>query len=118
MKKILLLAIVSVFSAGVWADCETNNKNSSNVADCYERQSYAQILSNLSKLKELSKEQLSYNKNIIVELNKSQSAWLVYRDSYCDTYSNYHSEKNNHSNCMITLNNQRADQLKSDIESN
>lgn len=116
MKKLLLLTLL--ISGGAWADCEINNKNPSNVADCYEKQSYAQVLSNLSKLKESSKEQLSYNKNIIVELNKSQSAWLAYRDSYCDTYSNYHSEKNNHSNCIVTLNNQRADQLKNDIESN
>ena len=118
MKKLLLLAIISTFSVGSWADCETNNKNQSDLAACFEKQSYNNVIVNLNKLKELSKEQLSYNPSIIKELNKAQSTWIAYRDSYCDTYSNYHNEMNNHSNCIVSLNNARANQLKEDIEAN
>lgn len=118
MKKLLLLAIASTFSAGVWANCQTNNKSSVDVATCYEKQSYTKVIANLNKLKELSEEQLPYNPNIIKELNKSQTAWIAYRDSYCDTYSNYHNEMNNHSNCIVSLNRERADQLNKDIEAN
>lgn len=118
MKKLLLLAIASIFSVGAWADCELNNKNPSGVATCFEKQSYSKVIVSLNKLRELSKEQLSYNPNIIKELNKSQAAWVVYRDSYCDTYSNYHNEMSNHSNCIVSLNNERADQLNRDIEAN
>src|SRR5690606_38429661 len=118
MKKLLLLAIASTFSAGAWADCEAANKKPSSLVACYEEQSYSTVLSHLNTLRKLSKEQLSYNPNIIKELDKSQSAWLAYRDSYCDTYSNYHTEAYNHSNCIINLNNQRAEQLQQDIDAN
>lgn len=118
MKKLLLLAIASTLSIGAWADCETKNKNPSDLAACLEKQSYNEVIKNLNRLKELSKEQLSYNPNIIKELYKAQTAWIAYRDSYCDTYSNYHNEMNNHSNCIVSLNNARANQLNEDIEAN
>lgn len=118
MKKLLLLTASLVFSAGAWADCEATNKKPSSLVACYEEQSYSTVLSHLNTLRKLSKEQLSYNPNIIKELDKSQSAWLAYRDSYCDTYSNYHTEAYNHSNCIINLNNQRAEQLQQDIDAN
>lgn len=117
MKKLLLLSTL-LFSGGVWADCETNNTKPTSIAACYEKQSYNSVLAHLDKLKELSREQLSYNPNVIKELDKSQSAWVVYRDSYCDTYSNYHAEANNHSNCIVSMNNQRAKQLQQDIDAN
>lgn len=116
MKKLLLLSLL--FSGSVWAACETTNKTPSSIASCYEKESYAKVISHLNQLKKLSKEQISYNPNIIKELNKSQTAWIAYRDSYCDTYSNYHNEMNNHSNCIISLNNERVDQLNKDIEAN
>lgn len=117
MKKTLLL-ITLFISGGAWADCENNNKNPVDVVTCLEKQSYSKVISNLNKLKELSKDQLSYNPSVIKELNKAQTAWIAYRDSYCDTYSNYHNEMNNHSNCIISLNNARADQLNKDIVAN
>jgi uncharacterized protein YecT (DUF1311 family) len=117
MKKLLLLSTL-LLSAGAWANCEIKQSNPSSIATCYEKQSFAKVTFNLNKLKELSKDQLSYNPTIIKELESSQKAWLAYRDSYCTTYSNYHSEINNHANCIISLNNQRSDQLKNDINAN
>lgn len=118
MKKLPLLAITLVFSVGALADCELSNTDESSIASCYEKQTYGQVLKKLNTLKELSKDQISFNPNIIKELNKSQIAWITYRDSYCDTYSNYHGEKNNHSNCINSLNTERAKQIQLDIDAN
>lgn len=118
MKRILLLATASLLSFGTFANCEIYFNEPTDVAKCYEDESFAKVTSNLKKLKEISKEQLTYNPNVINDLNKSQKDWLTYRNSYCDSYSNYHSERNNHSNCIVNLNNERAQQLQNDIDSN
>ncbi|WP_288406618.1 lysozyme inhibitor LprI family protein [uncultured Acinetobacter sp.] len=119
MKKLLLTFFLSSISLGVLAkDCEQANKSPTDIATCYEKSSFNKVSTNLAKLKEISKTQLSYNKNVLVELNNSQTAWLKYRDSYCDSYSNYHDELNNHSNCIVNMNNQRAEQLQQDINAN
>lgn len=115
MKKLLVLTFL--ISTGAWADCESSSSAAKTVA-CYEKQSYSQVVHKLEELRSASKEQLSYNPNVIKELDKSQATWLAYRDSYCDTYSNYHAEANNHSNCIIGMNNQRAEQLQQDIDAN
>lgn len=116
MKKLLLLAIF--ISSGAWADCELKNKNPADVSECYEKTSFTQVQKKFNELLNISKQQLSFNKTIISELNTSQKAWLNYRDSYCTTYSNYHTELNNNSNCIVDLNRQRVKQLQSDIDAN
>ncbi|EPH3736701.1 lysozyme inhibitor LprI family protein [Acinetobacter baumannii] len=118
MKKIILLVTTSLLSFGSLANCEVYFNDPTDVAKCYEDESFAKVTTNLKKLTELSKEQISYNPNVIKELSKSQKDWLTYRNSYCDTYSNYHGEKNNHSNCIVRLNKERAQQLQADIDSN
>ncbi len=105
-------------SCGAWADCEDKYKKPTDVVACYENESFQMVKSKLKELTQLSQEQLSYNPNVIKELNKSHAAWIAYRDSYCDSYSNYHTEMNNHANCIISLNNDRVKQLDSDIEAN
>lgn len=118
MKRILLLVTASLLSFGTFANCEIYFNDPSDIAKCYEDESFAKVTTNLKKLTALSKEQLSYNPNVLKELNKSQKDWLTYRNSYCDSYSNYHSERNNHSNCIVNLNNERARQLQEDINTN
>lgn len=118
MKRIILLVTASLLSFGSFANCEVYFNDPTDVAKCFEDESFAKVTSNLQKLSELSKEQLSFNPTVLKELNKSQKDWISYRNSYCDTYSNYHGEKNNHSNCIVKLNNDRAKQLQNDIESN
>ncbi|WP_198080357.1 lysozyme inhibitor LprI family protein [Acinetobacter calcoaceticus] len=118
MKILLSLIFTSTISMGVLANCEVYFNDPTDVAKCYEDESYAKVRSNLKKLNEISKEQLSYNPTVLKELSKSQKDWITYRNSYCDTYSNYHGERNNHSNCIVNLNNERTKQLQNDIESN
>ncbi|MDC4917563.1 DUF1311 domain-containing protein [Acinetobacter baumannii] len=118
MNKLLSLIFTATMSTGVLANCEIYFNDPTDVAKCYEDESYAKVTSNLKKLKEISKEQLTYNPNVINDLNKSQKAWLLYRDSYCTTYSFYHGERNAHANCIVQLNNDRAKQLKKDIDAN
>ncbi|EJO43548.1 PF07007 family protein [Acinetobacter baumannii IS-123] len=113
-----MLATASLLSFGTFANCEIYFNEPTDVAKCYEDESFAKVTSNLKKLKEISKEQLTYNPNVINDLNKSQKAWLLYRDSYCTTYSFYHGERNAHANCIVQLNNDRAKQLKTDIDAN
>ena len=118
MKKLLLI-LCCTLSAAVYAEteCELKYKQPSDVATCYEKESFSKVQKAYLRLNELSKQQLSYNKNVLQELSKSQKSWLGYRDSYCDTYINYHGEINNHANCIIELNNKRAEQLQKDIDS-
>lgn len=118
MIKLLSLIFTATLSMGVLANCEIYFNDPTDVAKCYEDESYAKVSSNLKKLADLSKEQLSYNPNVLKELNKSQKDWLSYRNSYCNTYSNYHGERNNHSNCIVKLNKERARQLQDDIAAN
>jgi len=118
MKKILSILFACTFSMSALANCEIYFNDPVDVAKCYEDESYAKVTTNLKKLSEQSKEQISYNPNILKDLTKSQKDWLTYRDSYCNTYSNYHGEKNNHSNCIVKLNNERAQQLKANIDAN
>lgn len=118
MNKLLSLIFTATMSMSVLANCEIYFNDPTDVAKCYEDESYAKVSSNLKKLKEISKEQLTYNPNVINDLNKSQKAWLLYRDSYCTTYSFYHGERNAHANCIVQLNNDRAKQLKIDIDAN
>lgn len=117
MKKFVIgFTLLGSLSLAVNAQvCEQKYNSPSDIADCQEKVSFAKVQDNFQKLMNSSKDQLSYNKNVLVELNKSQKAWLSYRDSYCDTYSNYHNEMNNHSNCIVNLNNQRAKQLQEDL---
>lgn len=100
------------------AECELQYKDRSDVVGCYEKESFQDVESKLSILKRLSTSQIPYNKSIISELDISQKNWLAYRDSYCTTYSNYHSEPFNYSNCIITLNKQRSEQLQQNIDTN
>lgn len=117
MKKLLLTIALSILSLSAHSqECELKYKAPTDIATCYEKESFARVQSNYQKLFNASKEQLSYNKDILINLNKSQKAWLFYRDSYCDTYTNYHGEANNHANCIIHLNDERSKQLKSDID--
>lgn len=118
MNKLISLIFTATMSMSVLANCEVYFNDPTDIAKCYEDESFAKVTSNLKKLKEISKEQLTYNPNVINDLNKSQKDWLTYRNSYCDSYSNYHSERNNHSNCIVNLNNERAQQLQNDIDSN
>jgi hypothetical protein len=48
------------------------------------------------------------DKFAVTSLVNSQKSWLKYRDSYCETYSTYHQELNNHANCIVDLNNKRV----------
>lgn len=117
MKKLLIIAVLPILSTTLYAEeCEWRFKSATDVATCYERESFAKVQSNYQKLFSVSKAQLSYNKDILVDLSNSQKAWLTYRDSYCDSYSNYHTEPNNYANCRVILNNDRANQLKKDID--
>ncbi|MEQ1067264.1 lysozyme inhibitor LprI family protein [Acinetobacter sp. XH1741] len=118
MKKIILFITTSLLSLGALANCEVYFNDPADIAKCYEDESFAKVTANFKKLTELSKGQISYNPNVIKELSKSQKDWLTYRNSYCDTYSNYHGEKNNHSNCIVKLNQDRAQQLQTDINAN
>ncbi|MDX7880449.1 lysozyme inhibitor LprI family protein [Acinetobacter nosocomialis] len=119
MKKTLLIAFLALCNTGLYAqDCEIKFKSPALVADCYEKESLKKVQAKLNQLALLSKEQVEYNPNVLSELNTSQKDWLKYRDSYCRTYSNYHSEINNHANCIIDLNNKRAEQLQADIDAN
>lgn len=119
MKKILLLTAMVIYSSALYAqDCELKFKSSPLVAECYEKESLKKVQDKFNQLTLISKEQVSYNPTILTELNASQKDWLKYRDSYCRTYSNYHSEMNNHSNCIVDMNNKRAEQLQVDIDSN
>ncbi|MCU4333796.1 lysozyme inhibitor LprI family protein [Acinetobacter pittii] len=118
MKKFISLLLASTISMGALANCEIYFNDPVEVAKCYEDESYVKVTTNLKKLFEQSKEQISYNPNVLKDLSKSQKDWLTYRNSYCTTYSNYHGEKNNHSNCIVKLNNERAKQLKDDIDAN
>ncbi|HAV7084230.1 lysozyme inhibitor LprI family protein [Acinetobacter baumannii] len=118
MKRILLLITASLLSFGTFANCEIYFNDPVDIAKCYEDESFSKVTTNLKKLSELSKEQLNYNPTVLKVLNKSQRDWIAYRNSYCDSYSNYHGERNNHSNCIIKLNNERAHQLQNDIDSN
>ncbi|MEB3790432.1 lysozyme inhibitor LprI family protein [Acinetobacter sp. IK40] len=119
MYKLILILATSFFSSFIYAqNCELKYKNPAMVADCYEKESLKKVQDKFNQLSLISKEQISYNPTVLTELNTSQKDWLKYRDSYCRTYSNYHSEMNNHSNCIVDLNNKRAEQLQSDIDSN
>lgn len=71
MKRILLLVTASLLSFGTFANCEIYFNEPTDVAKCYEDESFAKVTSNLKKLKEISKEQLTYNPNVINDLNKS-----------------------------------------------
>lgn len=119
MKKILLLSFLATWGTSLYAqDCELRFKSPALVADCFEKESFKKVQTKLNQLVLLSKEQVEYNPSIINELNSSQRDWIKYRDSYCRTYSNYHSEINNHTNCIVDLNNKRAEQLQADIDVN
>jgi uncharacterized protein YecT (DUF1311 family) len=119
MKKILLLSFLAICSSGLYAqDCELRFKSPALVADCFEKESFKKVQTKLNQLILLSKEQVEYNPSVLSELNSSQKDWLKYRDSYCRTYSNYHTEINNHANCIVDLNNKRAEQLQIDIDAN
>lgn len=119
MKKLLLLIAASFISSVIFAqECELKYKAPALVADCYEKESLKKVQDKFNHLVLISKDQVAYNPSILAELNVSQKDWLKYRDSYCRTYSNYHSEMNNHSNCIVDMNNKRAEQLQIDIDSN
>ena len=118
MKKLLLL-LCCTLSAGVYAagDCEANSKNPSDVATCFQKQSLKEVNQKYSQLLSKTKKEMPLDKVAVTSLINSQKAWLKYRDSYCETYSTYHQEINNHANCIVDLNNKRALQLQNDIES-
>lgn len=119
MNKLILILVTSFFSSFIYAqNCELKYKNPAMVADCYEKESLKKVHDKLNQLALLSKEQLAYNPTVLKDLEASQRDWLKYRDSYCRTYSNYHAELNNHANCIVDLNNKRAEQLQVDIEIN
>lgn len=117
MKK-LFLPILLCASGGAWAECELQHETQVDVAECYIKESEYRVKSNFNKLKALTTNQNGHNKIALDNLRESQKNWLKYRDSYCETYSNYHSEINNHANCIIGLNQQRAEQLQGDIDAN
>lgn len=119
MKKILLITVLALSCSSLYAqDCELKFKSPALVADCFEKESLKKVQDRFNKLALISKEQVTYNPTILTELNTSQKDWIKYRDSYCRTYSNYHSEMNNHSNCIIDMNNKRSEQLQIDIDAN
>jgi uncharacterized protein YecT (DUF1311 family) len=95
MYKLILILATSFFSSFIYAqNCELKYKNPAMVADCYEKESLKKVQDKFNQLSLISKEQISYNPTVLTELNTSQKDWLKYRDSYCRTYSNYHSEMN------------------------
>ncbi|EPN2725915.1 lysozyme inhibitor LprI family protein, partial [Acinetobacter baumannii] len=51
MKRILLLATASLLSFGTFANCEIYFNDPTDVAKCYEDESFAKVTSNLKKLK-------------------------------------------------------------------
>lgn len=118
MNKLISLIFTATMSTSVLANCEIYFNDPTDVAKCFEDESFSKVTTNLKKLNEISKEQLSYNPSVLKVLNKAQRDWIAYRNSYCDSYSNYHGERNNHSNCIVKLNNERAQQLQNDIDSN
>lgn len=119
MKNIIIASVLSLVSFGTFAQsCETGSKTPADVAICYEKLSYSDVISKFNKLRELSKEQLSYDKNILNRVDASQKSWLKYRDDYCSVYSSFHDEMNNHANCIVQLNKDRSKQIQSNIDSN
>ena len=118
MKKLLLLITASLLNGGAWAECELQYKTPADVAECYIKESEAQVETKFNELKKLTNNRTIYNKSATADLLESQKNWLRYRGSYCKTYSNYHGEINNQANCTITLNKQRVEQLQNDIDAN
>ncbi|MDR8449020.1 DUF1311 domain-containing protein, partial [Acinetobacter baumannii] len=49
MKRILLLATASLLSFGTFANCEIYFNEPTDVAKCYEDESFAKVTSNLKK---------------------------------------------------------------------
>lgn len=118
MKKLLLI-LCCTFSAGVYAanDCELKSKTPSEVATCFQKQSLNEVNQKYNQLLSKTKKEMPSDKFAVTSLVNSQKSWLKYRDSYCETYSTYHQELNNHANCIVDLNNKRALQLQNDIDS-
>lgn len=114
MKKLLLITLCLV-GANAWAECELQYKQASDIAVCYEKESFSKVIANYNKLLKITKTD-TYSKYGLKPLVQSQSDWLKFRDSYCESYSIYHGEINNHANCIIDMNNKRAEQLQNDID--
>ncbi len=116
MKKLLIL-LCCTFNVGAYAaeiECELKYESPSDIAGCYEKQSFSKVKKEYSQLENITKKVMPNDKSALTLLVESQKAWLKYRNSYCESYVNYHGEINNHANCIVDLNNKRAEQLKSD----
>lgn len=109
-KILFLLSTIAISSA------YANEKQCWDDVDCIENQSYAKVMEQYKALEQISKTHLDYDKDALNNLRQSQKSWLKYREDYCVVYSSNHGEKNNHANCIIELNNQRAKQLENDVD--
>ncbi len=80
MKKLLLLAIVSTLSAGVWADCSTA-KTSLESQKCLNNEVRSLRLQ-LEKVYQNAQEQTQAKS----ELKQSQDLWVRYKEMQCGDF--------------------------------
>lgn len=112
MKKLLLLAIASTFSAGVWADCSTT-KTSFESQKCLNNEVKSLRLQ-LDKIYKSAQEQ-TQAKN---ELKKSQDLWVKYKEMQCGDFTVAETQGSPATvvydlSCQSTLYKQRIDFLES-----
>lgn len=80
MKKLLLLAIASTFSVGVWANCDNVSAHSADVC-------YAQEISTLKKQLNQTYAKLYKQTRAKTELEDAQKSWLTYKEKQCGDFT-------------------------------
>ena len=80
MRKLLLLAVASTFSVGVWADC-SNAKTSHERQKCMSNEVKSLRLQ-LEKVYQNSQEQTQAKS----ELKQSQDLWVRYKEMQCGDF--------------------------------
>ncbi len=118
MEKIILAVLLGLFSTASWGECELQYKTPVDVAECYVKESEAQVKTKFNELKKLTSNHAIYSKSATTELLDSQNKFEAYKASYCNAHFNYDERINSRANCIVTLNNYRVEQLQSDIDSN
>lgn len=80
MKKLLLLAIASTFSAGVWADC-SSAKTSLDSQKCLSNE-VKNLRLELNKVYTNAHNQTEAK----LELKKAQELWVLYKEAQCGEF--------------------------------
>ena len=80
MKKLLLLAIASTFSVGVWASCDNVPAHSAEA--CYDKE-----VTTLKKQLNQVYARLYRQTNAKNELDNAQKSWLTYKEKQCGDFT-------------------------------